>query len=501
MPRRNLVWIAAVSGLSLFCWAAAQGGLAPPRGPLHVVKGLPGNEQDYERMGLLVDVLHHVEQNYVHSLNEEDRRKFMDAALNAGLQTLDQHSAYINPKEYRQFTKQSDGAFGGVGVQIVVNPQNKRLTVISPIIGTPAYQAGIKPGDEIEKIDGVPTQGMTSDDAVDKIQGPPGSKIVLTVRPRGGEKPRDVALVRSLIEVECVLGDTRDGDKHWEWMIDKSSRIGYLRLTQFNKKSLPEMKAALEKLQEQGVRGLVIDLRNNPGGLLDAAVDLADLFLTAGKIVSVEGRTRAPQTYEAKAAGTFLEPAAEHPMVVLVDGHSASASEILAAALQDHHRAVVVGERSYGKGSVQNLIPMDERNGKSALKLTTAKYIRPSGKNIHRFPESKEEDEWGVKPDVEVKLTPTEELEYWQGRRDRDVVRDVESPAAVARKLSELPLAVGTAWTATVPVGGMVFPVQVAAAGAHLPVLPRPFHDRTLEKAMEILRGKLGPAPAAAAAR
>jgi carboxyl-terminal processing protease len=498
MPRRNLSWLATITCLSLFCWAVAQGSLVPAHGPMQYVKGFPGYQQDYERLSLLVDILQHVEQSYVHELSDEDRRKFMDAAVNAGLNSLDQHSAYINPKEYKQFSRTNDGSFSGVGIQIHVNPQTKRLFVISPIVGTPAYNAGIKPGDEIEKIDGQATQGMTADDAVDKIQGHAGTKITLTIRRRGDEKPFDVTLTRSDIVVETVMGDTRSADKQWEWMIDKENKIGYLRLTQFNKKSTSEMKAALQKLKEQNVRGVVLDLRTNPGGLLDAAVDIADMFLTSGKIVSVEGRTRSPQTYSA-SPDDGKDPKklklANPAMVILVDGFSASASEILAAALQDNHRAEIIGERTYGKGSVQNLIQME--SGRSALKLTTAKYLRPSGKNIHRFPDSKEEDEWGVRPDTEVKVSPQEEADYLQARRDRDVVRDPETPAEIARKLAVVALPIGQAWTLNQPLGAPVYYVEVLAAGNLLPRLPRTFSDKVLDKALDHIREKLRGKPVA----
>jgi carboxyl-terminal processing protease len=467
---------------------------------MQFVKGFPGYQQDYERLTLLVDILQHVEQSYVHELNEDDRRKFMESAINAGLQSLDQHSAYINPKEFKQFTRQSDGSFGGIGIQIHVNPQTKRLIVISPIVGTPAYNAGIKPGDEIEKIDGQPTQGMSADDAVDRIQGPAGSKITLSIRHRGDEKSFDVTLTRNIIEVEAVMGDTRNADKQWEWMVDKENKIGYLRLTQFNKKCVGEMKAALQKLKEQNVRALVLDLRNNPGGLLDAAVDIADMFMTQGKIVSVEGRVRTAQTYQAtpldgKDPKQFKLTAP--PMVVLVNELSASASEILAAALQDNHRAEIIGERSYGKGSVQNLIQME--SGRSALKLTTAKYMRPSGKNIHRFPDSKEEDEWGVRPDFEVKFSPTEEAEYFYGRRDRDVVRDAEAPGETAKKVTALAFPISQAWTLTQPFTTLIYPMEVLAAGTVMPRFPRPFADKALDKALDHLRDKLRGHPVAEA--
>ncbi len=238
--------------------------------------------------------------------------------------------------------------------------------------------------------------------------------------------------------VPSVLGDRRKADdpKAWDFMLDKDSKIGYIRLTNFSKTATKEMRDAVEELQREGVRGLIIDLRNNPGGLLKEAVGISDLFLTEGRIVSTKGRNHKEEIYDAKPDGTLLLPAEKYPMVVLVNKYSASASEILAAALQDHKRAVVIGERSYGKGSVQNIIEMHEGNAPSALKLTTASYWRPSGKNIHRFPDSKETDDWGVKPDAgfEVPLKDEERLEYMLYRSDRDIVRTKPKPPVEAKK-------------------------------------------------------------------
>jgi carboxyl-terminal processing protease len=486
MPRRNFAWLFGIGLVCVFCWAVAQGGIAPPRGPLQFVKGFPGHNQDYEGLSLLIDTLQHVEQSYVHELTPAERRKFMENAINGGLQSLDMHSGYINPREYKQFMKASEGSFGGVGIQITSNRETKRLTVISPIVGTPAYKAGIKPGDEIEKINGESTQGMTQDDAVEKIQGPPGTQVTLTVRHRGSEKTEDKTLTRTIIEVDSVLGDQRDKGQNWDFIVDKQNRIGYIRLVQFSKKSADEMRTALEKLEQQDVRGLVLDLRNDPGGLLEAAVAISNLFLTHGKIVSVEGRNRPPQVYTAMPNLALLPKV---PLVVLVNEHSASASEILAAALQDHQRAVIMGERSFGKGSVQNLVSME--GGKSALKLTTAKYLRPSGKNIHRFPDSKDEDEWGVKPDVEVKVSLQEELDYLVARRDRDVVRENNVSAETLDQFGMLVLPVSAAWPLGSPAGSLLAGVEIVAAYQTLPKPPKPFTDKVLDKALDHLRSQI----------
>jgi carboxyl-terminal processing protease len=266
---------------------------------------------------------------------------------------------------------------------------------------------------------------MLLNEAVDMIQGDPGQKITLTVLHEGSKEPVDVSLTRDIIQVQSVLGDQRKADdpEQWDFMLDKRSKIGYLRLTNFSEKAAKEVRQVVEDLQRQGARGLIIDLRYNPGGLLRAAVEIADLFIPEGRIVSTKGRNQKEEIYDAKPDGKLMMPADKFPMAVLVNRFSASASEILAAALQDHNRAIVVGERTYGKGSVQNVIMMEKDT--SALKLTTASYWRPSGKNIHRFPDSKETDEWGVKPNpgFEVPLKDEDRIEYFNYRNERDVVR------------------------------------------------------------------------------
>lgn len=484
MPRRNFRVLLGLFILSLAGFLAAQGSVAAPRGPLHLIKGFPGSHLDYENLNLLIDVMQHVDQNYVHTLSREEKRKFIEQAIEAGLNTLDEHSGYLNRREYASFKKQNEGQFGGIGINLNVGRDTQRLTIVSPIVGSPAYKAGVRPGDIIEKINGVSTEGWTSDDAVERITGKVGEPVTLTLRSRAGTL-RDVTLTRAVIEVESVLGDKRDGQDQWDYLIDKKNRIGYIRLAGFGRKSADELKAVLLKLKEQGMAGLVLDLRSNPGGSLNAAVDIANLFIGQGRIVSVEGRNRVAEAHDAEPSKLVL-PAPGHPMVVLVNGDSASASEIVAAALQDAGRAVVMGERSFGKGSVQNLIELE--HGESAVKVTTAKYLRPSGKNIHRFPRSKEEDEWGVKPDVEVKLTSGEELEYFLARRDRDIVWQPPTPEELRGDLLQMGRAVGDAAGGLEPFAGLQPLLRTAAAVDRLRPQPRPFNDRVLERALEYLR-------------
>jgi carboxyl-terminal processing protease len=244
-----------------------------------------------------------------------------------------------------------------------------------------------------------------------------------------GEK-ETVSVKREKIHVETVLGDRRGDDGHWDVFLDPAERIGYLRVTAFSRDTAAELKTALKKLHDGKVRGLILDLRFNPGGLLTTAVEVSDLFLAEGRIVSTKGRNSPERVWNAKKPPKF----ADVPLVVLVNRYSASASEIVAACLQDHHRAGVVGERTWGKGSVQNVIEMEE--GRSAIKLTTAAYLRPSGKNIHRFPDAKETDEWGVTPDkgYVLKLDNDELYRLLDYRRDRDILRT--NGAAKAKNVS-----------------------------------------------------------------
>jgi carboxyl-terminal processing protease len=414
MSRTNLFWLLGIAAVALFGFAVSYS--APTR----------EKDKDYELVHLIVDVLHEVREKYVVDVDPERERRLVEDMINGGLERLDPHSQYINPREYKQFDKQSEGKFGGVGIQVGYDRQNRGvLTVISPMVGTPAYEAGILAGDVILKIDGKPTESMRMAEAVDMIQGDPGAKVVLTVVHEGSKEPLDVPIVRAVIVVPSVLGDARktDAPKEWDFILDKTNKIGYIRLTSFSKTAAQEMRDVVKSLEKDGVRGLVIDLRNNPGGLLKAAVEISDLFLTEGRIVRTAGRNHKEEIYDAKTEGTLLTPAEKYPIAVLINKYSASASEIVAAALQDHNRAVIVGERSYGKGSVQNIILMEHET--SALKLTTASYWRPSGKNIHRFPDSKETDDWGVKPNAgfEVPMKDDERMEYMIYRSDRDIVR------------------------------------------------------------------------------
>jgi carboxyl-terminal processing protease len=316
-----------------------------------------------------------------------------------------------------RFKSEVESEFGGVGIQVSI--EGGQLHVISPIYGTPAYRAGILAGDTIVKIEDTPTRGLTIDDCIKLLKGKLGTAVNVTVKHVRDSTEEVVKLDRETIRVETVLGDTRLDDDTWNYYLDEDQKIGYIRITSFGRHTTEDLQKALRKLKKGGIHALILDLRFNPGGLLSSAIEVSDLFVSEGTIVSTEGRNTPKRSWSARKPGTF----SGFPMAVLINRYSASASEIVSACLQDHDRAVVIGERSWGKGSVQNIIQMEE--GKSALKLTTAGYQRPSGKNIHRFEGASESDEWGVHPSdgYELRLNDLQLAEVVTTRRERDIVK------------------------------------------------------------------------------
>ena len=416
MPRRNLFAIATVAAVSLFCWQASQG--AKPK------------DEMMELYGLFVDAVEQVEANYVRPV---DRRALLESALRGMLQDLDQHSQYINETEWRFFKKQIEGRYGGIGIQVEVDAETERLKVIAPMVGTPAYTAGVLPGDLILEIDGQTTDGMSPDRAVEVLTGRVGAPVKIQVKHELDNKLETLTMTRAVIDMPSVLGNTRNPDDSWNYMLDTERKIGYVRISSFIQNTTDELKAALTELKANGMKALILDLRDNPGGLLSAAVEVSDLFLDEGVIVSTKGRNTPSKKYEAQKDGQYTD----FPMVVLVNQSSASAAEIVSACLQDHKRAKVVGQRSYGKGSVQNILELE--GGNSVLKLTVASYHRPSGKNIHRFKNAKESDEWGVSPDpgLEVKLTTEQYLSLARARRTRDLVSNRRSRKPEEAKTKE----------------------------------------------------------------
>jgi carboxyl-terminal processing protease len=344
---------------------------------------------------------------------------------------------------------------------------------------------------------------VSIDEAVRRLKGPAGTKVSVTVLHAPGGARQTVTLTREIVHVETVLGDRRTKEDAWDFMVDRQKRIGYIRVVSFGRDTTRDLRRALEHLQKEKMRGLVLDLRFNPGGLLTSAIETCDLFIDKGRIVSTKGRNVKERAWEAKPEGTF----GGFPMAILINHYSASASEIVSACLQDHRRAVVIGERSWGKGSVQNVIDLED--GKSVLKLTTASYRRPSGKNIHRFPDAKDGDDWGVRPDkdFEVTLSAEEMRQLVEERRQRDIVQPHEEaikPVALApppaSQSSQPDASPPSSAPGTQPKSGDVKPspdakeAKSGAADAGKPAAG-PFVDRQLQRALQYLDVEFARAP------
>lgn len=369
-----------------FLMAAAGGVLAGAVVTTQLAGPLLAQEADrkasvYEQLDLFGDIFERIRAQYV---EEVDEGELIEAAINGMLTSLDPHSSYLPPKDFGDMQVQTRGEFGGLGIE--VTQEQGFVKVVAPMDGTPADAAGIEAGDFITHVDGSSVLGLTLDEAVAMMRGPVGSEIVITVVREGAEEPFDVEIIRDSIKLTAVRARL-EGD------------TAVLRITTFNKQTYPNLVTRLEELVEEAggmdrINGIVIDMRNNPGGLLDQAIRVSDAFLSKGEIVSTRGRdSRDSQRYSAKPD----DLAAGKPIVVLINGGSASASEIVAGALQDHRRAVVIGTKSFGKGSVQSVIPL---RGDGAMRLTTARYYTPSGRSIQAL---------GITPDIIVKQPPRAE--------------------------------------------------------------------------------------------
>ena len=353
-----------IIGPQVAAWAQADGGRA----------------ETYRLLQLFGDVFARVRAEYVEPVQDRD---LVENAVNGMLTGLDPHSAYLNPRNFRDMQVQTRGEFGGLGIE--VTQENGYIRVISPIDETPAARAGVKPGDFITHLNGTSTQGLTLQEAVEQMRGERGTAIRLTIRREGEQRPVEVSITRDVIRPQVVRYRLEGND------------VAYIRVTSFNEQTDTNLRRAMTAMRQQAgnnLRGVVLDLRNNPGGLLDQAVQVADDLLEQGEIVSTRARrAEDAQRWNARAG----DITGGLPIVVLVNGGSASASEIVAGALQDHRRAVVIGQRSFGKGSVQTVMPLGGNNG--AIRLTTARYYTPSGRSIQST---------GIEPDIEVRPTRQE---------------------------------------------------------------------------------------------
>lgn len=394
------------------------------------------NTDTYRQLTLFGDVFERIRSEYV---EVPDESKLVGAAINGMLTSLDPHSSYMDAKAYEDMQIQTKGEFGGLGIEVTM--EDGVVKVVTPIDDTPAAKAGILAGDKITGIDGTDVQGMTLQDAVDKMRGPVNSSITLTVQRSGVDKPFDVKIVRDTIRMQSVRSEVKDD-------------VGYVRISQFTAQTYDGLKAAIDKIKaavpDDKLKGYVLDLRNDPGGLLDQAISVSDVFLDHGEIVSTRGRRDVDtRRYSAKAG----ELVGDKPVIVLINGGSASASEIVAGALQDHQRATLLGTRSFGKGSVQTVIPLGPGNG--AIRLTTARYYTPSGNSIQAK---------GITPDIEVKQ---------------------ELPADLKDKIKGATIGEASLKGHLKPEEGA--DIEQNASLAYVP--PDPKDDKQLNMALDLLRG------------
>jgi carboxyl-terminal processing protease len=393
MNREKLAWMVSVVLLGILAFQ------------------LPGSlaqrDDDYTFVRTLVDIHRQVATNYVEPVDEA---KLREGAIEGMLGELDPFTMYVPPARQEDFENMLEGSFKGVGIQLNQLP-NGSVEVVTPIDGSPAFKAGVLAGDIITKVNGEGIDGLRLPEIVKKIGGPLGTEVKLTVKHVTG-KEEELKMTREEIVMPVIKGWERKADNSWDYFVDKDPKIAYIRITQFTSDTADNLRDAVTPLLQQGLQGLVLDLRFNPGGRLEEAIKVVDMFVSKGVIVSTKGRNRAERSVSATAAGTLPN----FPMIVLVNEHSASASEIVAGSLQDNHRAVVVGERTYGKGSVQEVIPLDSKGGE--LKLTVAYYYLPSGRLVHR---KKDATDWGVNPTIPVSVDQATEAKIFNdlGEHDR----------------------------------------------------------------------------------
>lgn len=413
-----------------------------------------GRAETYRLLNLFGDVFERVRAEYVEPVSDRD---LVENAINGMLTGLDPHSSYLNPRGFRDMQVQTRGEFGGLGIE--VSQEGGYIKVISPIDETPAARAGVRPGDLIMQINGTSTQGLTLQEAVEQMRGERGTAIRITIRREGAERPIDMSITREVIRPQVVRFRMEGSD------------IGYIRLSSFNEQTDAALRRAVTSLRQTGgqaLRGIVLDLRNNPGGLLDQAVQVTDDFLEQGEIVSTRARRNEDaQRWNARAG----DISGGLPIVVLINSGSASASEIVAGALQDHRRAVVLGTRSFGKGSVQTVMPLGP-NG--AIRLTTARYYTPSGRSIQGT---------GIEPDIEVRATRQEASALSaQREREADLRRALRNEGGVQP-------------TANIPPPPLNLPAGIAervlrepAEGAPVLDLTKPETDFQLQQGLALLR-------------
>ncbi|MCG8406347.1 MAG: S41 family peptidase [Phycisphaerales bacterium] len=419
MPKRNLAWILVVAVIALLMWQLPQ--------------TIARRDSVLKAFGALVDARAQIHRRYVDSVDES---KLVDAAVDAGIRAMihdlnDPHAVYLNENDYKRFQDRTDGRYGGIGVEVWITELG--LEVLSREPNSPAIRAEILPGDIITHIDSRPTTGMPLAEVANMLHGPPDTAVKLTVI-TPSDKAREVTLFRAIIKLDPIHGWSRSPSGGWRFMLDPELGIGYVRLVKFTPDLAIRLDEEIDLLLRRNLRGLILDLRENTGGLLDSAREVADKFLERGLIVRTSGRKADEKQWFAMREGTYPN----FPLSVLVNGSTASAAEIVAGALRDHKRAVVVGERTYGKGSVQEVVELNDNNG--AIKLTTAYYYLPSGRCIHRAAKANRDGEWGVEPNLPVKLSDAQRSKWLVAWRDigREIVDDApDRPTTMPTSVKE----------------------------------------------------------------
>ena len=378
MNRERIVWLTALVLVALLAFQ------------------LPGSlgqrDDEYAFVRTLVELHRQVDANYVEPIDEE---KLHEGAIDGMLEQLDPYTVFVPPKNEEDFDRMLEGTFKGVGIQLDQTPAGD-IEVVSPIEDSPAFKAGVLAGDIILKVNGEEVKGRKLQDVIDRISHGP-MQVTIRVRHPAGQEVDLPPMTRQEIVLSTVKGYRRRPDASWDWWIDSNSKITYARITQFTPDTFDKLKAVLEARLGEGMRGLILDLRFNPGGRLDQAIEVVNLFVKSGTIVTTRGRARSEESAKADPKKALPQ---DFPIIVLVNEHSASASEIVAGSLMDNRRALVLGTRSYGKGSVQEVTPIDGGKG-GELKMTVAYYYLPSGRLVHR---KKGATDWGVEPQINVPL-------------------------------------------------------------------------------------------------
>ncbi len=465
MPKRNLAWIVVILIIVLLMWQMPQ--------------IIAGRDSVYKAFGPLVDVRSQVQHRYVNDVDDEE---LVDAAVHAGINAMveyldDPHAIYLDRRAYARFKERNEGLFGGIGADVWATDQG--LEVLSREPHSPAAEAGIQPGDVITHINAKPVHNVSFVEAVNNmLNGTPGTEVNLTIITPGSAtplEPRDITVCRAVIHLDPVRGWSRDSKGGWLYILDAESRIAYIRLTKFTQNVDERLDKQMNRLVERRVRGLVLDLRENTGGLLNSAIEVADRFLESGLIVSTRGRKTDPKQWFATHDVAYPHI----PMAVLINGSTASAAEIVAGALRDHNRAALVGERSYGKGCVQEVVELNRQQG--AIKLTTAYYYLPNGKCIHKTAQAALDASWGVTPTIPVNLSESQQnrwLKMWR-RIGRLVPGESETKPLTTRSDDS---------SASTPTSSDSALVSTEARGVAEELLRA---DIQLQKAVEYLRDRI----------